>query len=337
MYHIRMKGSHYEAGFKFGSTLKKNGIVFKSCPTFDITDDMFEFTEKCLPIYQQYYPEILDEIKGMSDGQGISFKFLSTLLCSMYCFSPDLHCSCFAISNGTTMLLARNSDFLVSLEKLYMNCMYSLKDSYSFNGNTTAFIEMEDGMNEHNLAIGFTFVYPTKIKPGINAGLLLRMILEKCKTIDEAITLLKNIPIASQQTYTLIDITGKIVVIECNCDHVVCLYPNTNEDFVCTANRFNSAILLSYNKPTNFDDWDASLRQQTMLTALQNNSNKDLTFAQELLAGKYGFICQYDRKKNADTVWSCIYDVKHGQVFRVEGNPSKKIFLEDTRMKFKKT
>lgn len=337
MYHIRMKGSHYEAGFKFGSTLKKNGIIFNSCPTFDITENMIAFTKECLPIYQHHYPEILDEIKGMADGQGISFEFLSTLLCSMYCFSPDHHCSCFAISNGDSMLLARNSDFLVSLEKLYMNCLYSLNDSYAFNGNTTAFIEMEDGMNEHKLAIGFTFVYPTKTKPGINAGLLLRMMLEKCKNVDEAIKLLETVPIASQQTYTLIDATGKIVVIECNCDHVICLYPNINEDFVCTANSFNSESLSTYNKPTNFDDWSAVLRYQTMYEALQKTSNKTLTFAQHLLSGKYGFICQYDRKKNADTVWSCIYDVKHGQVFRVEGNPSRKTFLEDTRMNFKKT
>ena len=28
-----------------------------------------------------------------------------------------------------------------------MNCLYNLDNVYAFNGNTTAFIEMEDGIN----------------------------------------------------------------------------------------------------------------------------------------------------------------------------------------------
>jgi len=35
-----------------------------------------------------------------------------------------------------------------------MNCIYKLNEVYSFNGNTTAFVQMEDGINEHGLAIG---------------------------------------------------------------------------------------------------------------------------------------------------------------------------------------
>ena len=45
-------------------------------------------------------------------------------------------------------------------------------------------------------------------------------------------------------------------------------------------------------------------------------------------------MCQYDRKTNADTVWSVIYDIKNKKIYRVEGNPSRKQFKEDTRLKF---
>jgi hypothetical protein len=45
-------------------------------------------------------------------------------------------------------------------------------------------------------------------------------------------------------------------------------------------------------------------------------------------------MCQYDRKANADTVWSVIYDLKRRQIRRAEGNPSRKAFREDTRMHF---
>ena len=45
-------------------------------------------------------------------------------------------------------------------------------------------------------------------------------------------------------------------------------------------------------------------------------------------------MCQYDRKSGADTVWSVIYDVKNSKVYRAEGNPSRKKFIQDERMKF---
>ena len=54
-----------------------------------------------------------------------------------------------------------------------------------------------------------------------------------------------------------------------------------------------------------------------------------LDFCEDVLSGKYGFICQYYRKTNADTVWSAVYDVKNLKIYRVEGNPSRKPFKAD--------
>ena len=67
-----------------------------------------------------------------------------TFLLSMYCFEFNNRCTCLAISDENNIVFGRNSDFLVELEKLYMNCLYSLDNSYAFNANTTAFVEMED-------------------------------------------------------------------------------------------------------------------------------------------------------------------------------------------------
>lgn len=76
-------------------------------------------------------------------------------------------------------IFGRNSDFLVSIEKSYMNCLYQLSGVYAFNGNTTAFIQMEDGMNEYGLAIGLTFIYPlilSKMHCRVNMDLCVSMI-----------------------------------------------------------------------------------------------------------------------------------------------------------------
>lgn len=42
-------------------------------------------------------------------------------------------------------------------------------------------------------------------------------------------------------------------------------------------------------------------------------------------------MCQYDRKKNADTVWSVIFNLTEKKIYRVEGNPGRKQFKEDLR------
>lgn len=334
MYHARFKGNHYEVGYKWGSLLYKNNKIISKQHTFKITKERKKFAKKCLPIYKKYYPEILEEIKGIAEGQKISYEDLYTFLLSMYCFEFDNHCTCFAFKDSDNIIFGRNSDFLVELEKLYMNCLYNLDNSYAFNGNTTAFVQMEDGINEFGLAIGLTFIYTEIRQAGFNAGMIVRYLLEKCKTTQEAILKLKELPIASAQTLTIIDRTGDMVVIECNPKNIEIIRPNEDENFVATANNFNSLKMREYRNG-GIDDWNSDERYKVAYNSLKEYKNKySLELAKDILSGKFGFMCQYSRKTGADTVWSVIYDLKNNKIYRVEGNPSRKQFKEDTRMKF---
>jgi predicted choloylglycine hydrolase len=333
MYHARFKGTHYEAGYKWGKLLLEHGKTLEHCPTFMPDDEMRKFAQLCKAEYRKFYPELLDEIQGIADGQHLSVSILETILFSMYCMQFNNHCTCFAFSNINEIIFARNSDFLVSIEKLYMNCIYALSGAYAFNGNTTAYVEMEDGVNEHGLAAGLCFVYPKVKKPGFNAGMLIRYILEKCKTTSEAITSLQHLPIASSQTITLADRNGEIAVIECNAEKLIVRRPELNNNFVAAANCFVTPEMSPYRN-TEIDDWRADERYHTAQTALTDHTSKlSIEFAKDVLSGRYGFMCQYDRKANADTVWSVIYDTKRKQIWRAEGNPSRKAFKEDARMK----
>ena len=87
----------------------------------------------------------------------------------------------------------------------------------------------------------------------------------------------------------------------------------------------------SYNE-NRIDDWNSTKRYSVVNHVLkQYQGAYSLELTKDILSGKYGFMCQYDRKEGADTVWSVIYDVKTNKFFRVEGNPSRKKFKEDTR------
>lgn len=330
MYHGRFKKTHYEAGFKFGNNLKKKQIKLNTCPTFPIDQERISFAKACVAVYQQYYPEMVEEVKGIADGNETDFHFLSALVFTMYCYDVNNRCSCFAFKNNKEIIFGRNSDFLVSLEKFYMNVLYDLDHSYAFNGNTTAFVEIEDGINEYGLAIGLTFIPIEKIKPGFNVGILTRYLLEKCKTVDEAITEINKLPIASGGTLTLADKTGNMAVVELSSEAINII--KNQGDYVCATNLFVSNKMKQYNLKA-FDTWRAEERYNTLKNALSNREYS-LEFAQALLRGDHGFICQYDRKTNTDTVWSVLYDTKNSNIYRVEGNPMRKKFKPDNRMKF---
>lgn len=327
MFHGRFKGSHYEAGYKYGALVKKHGVRFDKCPTFPINKKRISFAKKCIKVIEKYYKEIVDEVRGLAEGNEVSFDFLAALIFTMYCYEVPNKCSCFAYKNNKEIVFGRNSDFLVSIEKLYMNVLYKLDNVYSFNGNTTAFIEMEDGVNEEGLAIGLTFIPVKKVKPGFNVGVLTRYLLEKCKTVKEAIKEIKRLPIASGGTLTMIDKFGDMVVIEMTCDDIFIKREKNN--FVFVTNTFVSNKMKKYNI-VDFDNWRALERYETMNKAF-NTKKTSIKFAKELLSGKYGFMCQYDREKNEDTVWSVIYDVSKSKIYRAEGNPMRKKYIEDKR------
>ena len=104
--------------------------------------------------------------------------------------------------------------------------------------------------------------------------------------------------------------------------------------FVCATNVFHLPRMRSYNRSAG-DDWFAEQRYQTMQKALNRRDlRKDLSFVQDLLSGRYGFLCQYDRSTGKDTVWSVVYDLKRHKVYRSESNPGRTGYQEDVRFNF---
>lgn len=342
MYHAHFKGTHYEAGFRWGSLLfQHQNFILEHIP-FTITRERTDYALASVPVYEKYYPEILEEIKGLADGQRGDVRAFQAVLLGMYAIPPACQCSSLAVCGGDSILLGRNSDFLPELEKQNMNVICRLSDgAYAFTGNTTAFVEMEDGVNEYGLAAGLTSVFPTVRRPGFNAGLLLRYLLEKCRTVEEALVCIRSLPIGSAQTLTLADPTGHIALVECNAQRTA-VSDFRKESFrtgssgavtffVCATNRFHLPEMTDFNLP-GIDDWFAERRWQTLCSCLGGNSPAPSpSRIQEVLAGKHGFLCQYDRRTGKDTVWSVVYDLKQKRIFRCEKNPGRGKFREDCR------
>ena len=129
--------------------------------------------------------------------------------------------------------------------------------------NTTSFVQMEDAVNARGLAIGLTSVYTPRPRPGLNAGMVLRLLAETCAAVPEALDRLRALPQAACQTLTLADAGGDIAVAECSPDGMRVERPGPAGPFVCAANLFHSDLAVPL--PPGLDSWRAAERYDTCL------------------------------------------------------------------------
>jgi predicted choloylglycine hydrolase len=327
MYHPRFKGSHYDIGLKFGHILKNQYVDFDSI--IRLKDYQMDFGIKSERILQQVYPEICREIKGITDGLQYNYqKFSAWLLCMACCLKG---CTAFCFNNKGHIIFGRNNDLPPELKKLSQSVLYMPDEGYSFLGNTSSMVHLEEGINEKGLVAAMTFVIPKFIKPGLNSVFIVRYILEKCADTKEAIATIKDIPAASAGNIILADKKGDMAIVEFIPGKINIRRPSGKERFLAVANDFISNDMKEHNDGGD-DIYSSGERYKTAYSALKNINTKDnVNYAKNILAGEYGFMCRYKKETNCDTIWSSVFDLTENKIYRAEGNPGKVKFKEDKR------
>lgn len=340
MYHLRLKGDHYQMGVK-------RGTIFKKCQiSFPLHLDKFqlEHGKQSEKILRDFFPEVCEEIKGVSDTIGSDYDtFVSWMLCMgccMYNLEDNIPveirgCTAFAYSKEGQVIYGRNNDLPPYLRNGSKSEIYAPLNENRFNITTSSFINGEEGLNEHGLAVAMTFVMTSldKIRAGFNSCFIVRYLLEKADTAQNAISLLMELPIASNCNILVADKSGEMAVIECTptakrIRKAIC----SNEGkIVCTVNSFTSVEMKPFDM-ANGDDYFSDRRYQTVIDSFLTHIQDDyIETTKQLLKGDYGFMCQYD-DPNFETVWSSVFDLKTLMIYRAEGDPRKKKFGVDSRL-----
>ena len=342
MYHLRLKGSHYEMGVKRGKIFNRGKISFP----LQLDDFQFEHGKQSEVILRKFFPEVCEEVRGVSDTLGIDYlHFVSWMLCMgccMYNLEENIPvevrgCTAFAYSKGGRVIYGRNNDLPPYLRNGSKSEIYAPENGNRFNITTSSFINGEEGLNEHGLAVAMTFVMTDlkKIRAGVNYCFIVRYLLEKSDSTYQAISLLMDLPIASNCNILLADKTGKMAVVECtpSVKKIREAEIIANGSIVCAVNSFISEEMKPYDAADG-NDYDSHKRYKVVMDSFSSNRIKEdyVETTRLLLRGDYGFMCQYDNEPDFETIWSSIFDLKSLVIYRAEGDPRKKKFVVDSRL-----
>jgi len=224
------KGNFFEIGQQQGEIYKDNGMNFGK-----LKIDYPLLYKKQLQVYKKYYPEALEELKGVAqagnfDKDKLFYSFLcSEILAYAYKFGLDVNkaCTIFGVSNKNGVFIGRNYDWLAVTENFFQ--IYKVRNpkinSYIAVSDMGIASEAlakpkylsycpDDLVNNKGLFISLTFAYNPKWSYGLTYFHMLRFISEKCSSVEEAIEVFKKVPLDCPKNFFIADKNGKMVVVE---------------------------------------------------------------------------------------------------------------------------
>jgi len=166
-------------------------------------------------------PEHVEEVRALASATGLTFGDLM-LAQSFLDVSQAMGCSTItlpaAASPDGIARFGRNVDFpsFNIADKNSVVFVFHPKGRYAFASvSWPGMVGVLSGMNEHGLTLTNMEVARQRRAPaGMPYTMLYRLLLERCKTVDEALALLKKTPRQSANNLMLMDAGGKRAVAE---------------------------------------------------------------------------------------------------------------------------
>lgn len=252
---LHLNGTPYENGFQHGQIMKgrilelvglwKNDIEKKyQVPADEFIKTFLDSTDY-IPAIKNWTPDLLEEIKGISDGSGIdfntifAFQLIDEIWTNARLINVPHHCTSVGINNykkqGSSNYIAQNIDITPFYHGFEI--LLDIKDKNSNSRKLVTTFAGYIGANGLNKHIGITVNTLSDLKSSLN-GLpvccIVRGVLEK-SSFEEAVNFIKTIKHASGQNY-IIGSKHDIISLECASDLVTEYWPDSTKDYTFHAN-----------------------------------------------------------------------------------------------------
>jgi predicted choloylglycine hydrolase len=188
--------------------------------------------------FKRFAPNIWAELEGMAARFTLPMEWVVGDFGNFTLRYPRTGCSTILCGG----LYARNYDFKARDYEPRFAAVQS-EGSYASFGFTQFLVGRADGMNEKGLVCGLHLVSFRSPGPGFLASLIVRMVLDRCATTEEAIRLLHRVPHGFSYNFSLLDSEGDGAVVEASpCNIAV----RRGGDLSCT-NHFQSRLMRPLN------------------------------------------------------------------------------------------
>ncbi|RKQ34024.1 C45 family autoproteolytic acyltransferase/hydolase [Oceanobacillus halophilus] len=209
---ITFTGNHYDFGYMQGELLKSSPILANR-QNQSASRRKHHFTideEKSVELLTTLIPGMIDELRGLADALQMNSTEALREFGGYYMEYTRSGCS---ILTGSSYMIRNYDSHPAGYEGRYL--LYQPTDAgYATMGPSGQITGRLDGMNEKGLAVGFNFINRLGSADGFICAMITRILLETCANVEEAVTLIKEIPHRTSFSYVLLDSSGISYVVE---------------------------------------------------------------------------------------------------------------------------
>jgi len=320
-----LSGEAYELGKKQGAELSLIPGIEKIL--FNKNGLTNQHVNEAVNQLESYYPSLLRELEGVSDYFNRDVRE-HTFLDTAYLVSGG--CSLAVLSSQRSQdgkpYVIRMYDLGPEISDFRM-CSTRKKNTYKHSGFSVMFFGRSEGMNEHGLCITFAACglpvgnAPGMIQPkinGLNFMVIVRLLLETCKTTNEAVEVIKQLPIASNMNLLITDAREETVIVE-TMDGKIYIKESTEAYTIATNHALIDEVktvqkeyLLQSEKRFNLI--------KLMMTQKEKISKDDLS---QLMATPYpNGLAMQNYQEFFGTVYSVLFDINQKSMNFSFGSPA---------------
>jgi predicted choloylglycine hydrolase len=332
-HHVVLEGSHYEIGEQLACYIKQDEDRLNRYTSEKLNPSKygFETFESLRTYYEQLCPGITDELQGAADTLDLSVDMMPYWGISLS--SPSIKsCSQFAVLPSITedghSYFGRNYDYDTTRDDRVL-CTTRAKGKASHIGFTAFLYGRHDGMNEHGLVASLSgagiFNVPLTQR-GVVIWVAIRCILDSCRSVKEALKLLKTIPVGDFDNLVLLDRNKNAALVEyADGKHSVKQISDKDpEGFLFSVNHYVLPKMKQFNK-LNFGIISHSTQRSSVITSILETSAPHIKKddIRGLLSTPHpNGLCNHYYNDGFGTLWSVIFDATDGEVDACFGAPT---------------
>ncbi len=343
--HVILDGSAYEVGKMQGEILKDNKEmrtrIEKTISSFltqlglpssqkpDLKKMGFQDFRELQTFFEEHCPGLNEEMLGFADGLGIEVSKLPFYAAN---YHVPKSCSQMAalssVTNDKHVYVGRSYEWIHTEEDLRL-CTTRVKGKAKHIGFSIFLFGRADGINEHGLGVSFTgggiFGVPFKQK-GFQSHLVIRSILDNCKSVDDATDLIHKLPVSGFFNLLIVDRSNNAALAEF-ADGTCATKRISNDSMdksLFSTNHYTLTHTMKFNEHNCGILKNSQKRYQLIASALKKaESEISKETLRSILSRKFPEgVCDHYYTNYFGTIWSMILDLTSGKTEICFGAPT---------------